>query len=350
MNSTPAVSVVLPFHRGGRFLEDAVESVLGQSFTDWELILVDNNAGLKPDTSRWPDKVKTIREQRPGAAWALNAGTAAASGRYVAFLDEDDLWMREKLAMQVEALDSRPDAGLCHTGLEGIDADGRVIGSRAARPLTYADVLADRGLWKMSCLMVRRELLVGVGGFDPTYTLAPDLDLGLRLLYFESGVFLDEVLLRYRYHGDNISHGYWLQGQEALRTLGVHRRQAFLERRWRVWAGAWRGVATVRHGYSRNAFARARRAVDAGRPVGEVGRHVAYSVAFSPTGPLGAMAARLVNKGRSKIWPEVDSWGGPAAPAEVAPAGGAPAASAPADRGAEAAQDQPAAGKQLPIS
>lgn len=310
MASTPVVSVVLPFHRGGPFLVEAVESVLGQTFADWELILVDNNAIQKPEVDRWPDNVTMIDETRQGAAWAMNAGIATATGEYVAFIDEDDRWMSHKLATQVQALKGRPDAGLCYTGLEGIDAAGSVIGPRPARHLSYADVLADRGLWMTSCLMVRRRLLLGVGGFDPTYTYAPDLDLALRLLRFVPGVFVSDVLLQYRFHGENISHGYWRQGQEALRTLGVHRKLAFLEHRWRAWAGGLRGVATVRHGYSRNAFARARRAADAGRPLREVGLHVGYSVAFSPLGPVGAVGARLASKGKSKIWPEVDSWAG----------------------------------------
>ncbi len=112
----------MPSSRGGPWLEEAVQSVLAQTYSNWELLLVDN--GLKWPLPAWItdiDKIKVLHESRSGISFARNAGILAAKGCYVALLDDDDRWRPQKLDAQVHALQSDPDASLCSCDLIIID-------------------------------------------------------------------------------------------------------------------------------------------------------------------------------------------------------------------------------------
>ncbi len=304
----PLVSVVLPCFRAGRYLRDAIDSVRSQTLPDWELVLVDNNAAEDLEPLRVDERIRIVREPRQGIGWARNAGVEASRGKYVAFLDEDDLWHPSKLEKQVAALEAHPGAEVCHTGLDGIDASDNVMIERELRPVGYSDMLGDRGILQTSALMVTRSLLLGVGCYDPTFRYAQDFDLGLRLLYFTEALYIEERLARYRFHSGNLSHGYWYQGHEALRSLAEHRKLAFLEHRWSHWLAACRGTATIRHGYSRNALARAKRVWQADGPARETALHLARAIGFSPVSPAIALAIAATRRGPKDVWPSVDSW------------------------------------------
>lgn len=304
----PLVSVVLPCFRAGKYLYDAVDSVVRQTFQDWEIILVDNNASEDLEPFVVDGRIRIVAEARQGVGWARNAGVAAARGKYVAFLDEDDLWEPTKLEKQIAVLEADGSAEVCHTAVDGIDAAGNVIAEREMRPVGYSDLLADRGILQTSALVATRSLLLGVGGNDPTFRYAQDFDLGLRLLYFTEALYLEERLTHYRFHPANLSHGYWHQGHEALLSLAEHRKLAFLEHRWHDWLSACRGAATIRHGYSRNGLARAKRIWCSQRSVRGTALHLARAVGFSPISPVIALVVSATRRGPKPVWPSLDSW------------------------------------------
>jgi glycosyltransferase involved in cell wall biosynthesis len=130
---TPRVSVVLPVRNEERHVTAAVESILQQSFDDFELIIVDDGStdrtseiveALAADDRR----VRIIRLPGRGLVEALNAGVAAATGVYVARMDADDVALRDRLARQVDELDRRPELGVLGTRVRYIDGEGNAIG------------------------------------------------------------------------------------------------------------------------------------------------------------------------------------------------------------------------------
>jgi glycosyltransferase involved in cell wall biosynthesis len=191
MNAQPAVSVILPTYNRGQFLRDAVESVLRQTFTDWELIVVDD--GSTDDTCAFVLGLQDARVQlvpiahSGSPAWARNAGLARARGEWIAFLDSDDLWMASKLECQLAELRAHPNCQWSCTGFGFVDENGAPTHQRAGDPYRAQSgqilepLLAFTAIASTSTLMVRRSLLDDVGGFDEALLSREDYDLMLRL-------------------------------------------------------------------------------------------------------------------------------------------------------------------------
>ena len=116
----PTVSVIIPTYKRAAYLKEAVESVLAQTFEDWELIVVDDgspdNTGEIVETLRQRDhRIRYIRQSNGGWCAAQNIGVSHAKGNYIALLDNDDLWLPEKLNVQVSFMESHPEIGFCYT-------------------------------------------------------------------------------------------------------------------------------------------------------------------------------------------------------------------------------------------
>ena len=115
----PEISVVIPCFRAGALLAEAIESVLAQTETDWELILVDNNASeetrrvISHYLDKHPKKIKLVYEKRSGVCFARNRGIVESKGQYIAFLDDDDLMYDQRLSLQKDALEKNPLSILC---------------------------------------------------------------------------------------------------------------------------------------------------------------------------------------------------------------------------------------------
>ncbi|WP_159798804.1 glycosyltransferase family 2 protein, partial [Puerhibacterium puerhi] len=211
-HAAPRVSVVLPVLDPGPPLRDALGSVVAQTVTDWEAIVVDD--GSAEDLS-WVEavdpRVRLQRMEHAGVSAARNAGARAAAGAWVAFLDHDDLWAPTKLERQLQGL-ARTGAELSHTAFtwEHVADDGTAsawVRSYPAR-LTYEAMLVGDHVCTSS-VVVDRRLLLDVGGFDARLRRAEDLDLWLRLLR-DRTVFdvVDDPLVTYRTHSRGASADY----------------------------------------------------------------------------------------------------------------------------------------------
>lgn len=303
------VSVVMPVHRGGKFFEEAVQSVIEQTFADWELIVVDNNAQSDlTSVIRANPRARLVKEPNQGPSWARNAGAVAASARYVAFFDEDDLWEPDKLEKQLEALTRTENGVFCYTGVIGVDADLNVVYRRPTRDLTYRDVVSDHGSVTTSSLMVDRDWFLCLGGYRPTLRYAEDVDLALRMLYSGTGVVVDEVLVKCRFHPGSYSHDYVHQARDAIRVFSDNRKAAFASKEWALWAQAWRGSLTVRHGYARLALSRGYHAHLGGRPWQEVAGHLTSGALMFPPSVLTMAIARLTKGGSVAPSHRVATW------------------------------------------
>lgn len=207
-------SVVLPTRDRARLLPRAIESVLAQTLPDWELIVVDDgSADETPDrVARYAHRdgrVRLVRrEETEGAAAARNRGIARARGRYVALLDDDDEWLPGKLERQCALLDGRPaEVGLayCPYVYVGPDARRRLHGTVDASGRDARRLLLRGNFVGNSTVLVRREALEEVGGFDETLPRLQDYDLWLRLSSRVGFAFVPVPLVRVHYSGASIS-------------------------------------------------------------------------------------------------------------------------------------------------
>lgn len=201
-------SVIIPTYNRADMIGQAIDSVLAQTSTDYEIIVVDD--GSTDDTStvlaRYGDRVEVIRQDNAGPSAARNRGIAEASGGYIAFLDSDDLWFPWTLANYATAIErfKRP-AGLLGTPSEFRDeSELEGIAETAAQFRDWPDVFAtsELDLWRATPVsVVRRDLLADVPAFRKHTECFEDLDLWLRLGTAEGFIqVLEPPALAYRQH------------------------------------------------------------------------------------------------------------------------------------------------------
>lgn len=207
------VSVIVPTYNRAEFLENALRSVLGQSFTDFELIVVDD--GGSDHTAALVESlnaasVRYLRhDRRRGSAAARNTGLLDARGEFVAFLDDDDEWYPEKLLRQMEALEaSPPEVGAVYTGAFSVERDSRRIVAQRV-PTARGDLReALRGgncLGGASSMLMRRSCFDRIGLFDERLASFEDYDLWIRaarLCLFEC---VRAPLVKFSVHPQRIS-------------------------------------------------------------------------------------------------------------------------------------------------
>jgi glycosyltransferase involved in cell wall biosynthesis len=211
VSATPLVSVLVTAYRRPAYLAEAIESVLAQTFTDFELIVLeDGSHDAEPIVRRYGDRVRYEWQPNQGQAAARNKAARLARGEWVAFLDDDDRWMPEKLARQVALARHFPDLGLVHTNF--VDLENGVVRPRqAARApadvpsgwITGSLFLGFFGL--PSTLMIRRAVFEQSGGFDSAYPICEDYDLLLRLSRLCPFGYLAEPLVAHRLHRGSVS-------------------------------------------------------------------------------------------------------------------------------------------------
>jgi glycosyltransferase involved in cell wall biosynthesis len=206
------VSVVIATRNHAAWLGDAIASVRAQTYTDWELVVVDDGStdatrdvALRHAGDR---RVRYVHQAHAERSAARNRGIAETLAPLVAFLDADDRWLPEKLAKQVAALATEPAAGLCYTTARFVDAAGRPLPLRKPPRTIAGDVfphLMRGNVIVLASVVVRRRCLEEVGGFDtklPAYG-CEDWDLWLRIARRWRFAVVDEELTLYRRHGAN---------------------------------------------------------------------------------------------------------------------------------------------------
>jgi glycosyltransferase involved in cell wall biosynthesis len=234
MSRVPAVSVLLPTYNNARFLAAAVESVLAQSFGDFELIVVDDgSADGTPDVlAGFHDpRLAVVRHGRNlGITPALNRGLAQCRADLVARMDGDDLSEPDRFRRQADFLARHPDHALVGSNALEMDDAGRVVGLRE-RPLSHEEVAAhliERGNAVVhGSAMFRRQAVADLGGYREPLRLVEDYDLWLRLSERARLANLPEPLYRHRIGNDLDSRRYLRQqaAAEVARQLAVERRR-----------------------------------------------------------------------------------------------------------------------------
>lgn len=202
--SLPTFTVVVPTHKRPALLREALASVAAQTLTGSQVIVVDDAA--HPETravaAEFPSVEYVANPGNRGGSGARNAGVALATGDWVAFLDDDDLWVPHKLsAVAAVIARSGPELALVYSAAERFDGVTGAVLSRTrprARGRVLEDVLYRNVIGGMSVVVARRDALAQVGGLDERFPALQDMELYVRLAELGTFDFVDDVLVRVR--------------------------------------------------------------------------------------------------------------------------------------------------------
>ena len=212
--SQPLVSVIVASYNHAPYIEQCILSVLHQSYQPVELLVVDDGS-----TDDSVERIKRLKQKyefdfsvqkNQGLTRTLNSAIARSSGELIVPFGSDDIMLPERIAKQVAYMQGKPEVGMCAGNIELIDADGNLFPEHRQRRdvpfrrLDFDDVFMERKPYAPApTMMIRREVLQAVGGFDPEIRLE---DLAIQLKITHAGYFIDclgEVLARYRKHSTN---------------------------------------------------------------------------------------------------------------------------------------------------
>ena len=210
----PRVSVIIPTYNCARFIERTINSVLSQTYRDYEVIVVDDGSMDETQTlmQQYNKPVRYVYQKNQGASSARNAAVSHATGEFIAYLDADDVWNPDKLARQVEYLDSHPMCGLVHTEVSVIDEEDHVLHARFNQETNRAvpqgkclrDILLRSHIQTLT-VVERRSAFNSANGFDLRLPVAQDyLHWILVVLHgFEVG-YIPEPLGQYRWRAGSL--------------------------------------------------------------------------------------------------------------------------------------------------
>lgn len=206
----PKVSIILPTYNGEKYLRESMESCLGQSFRDLELIVIDDSSST--DASRViaasfnDTRVKYFRhDKNKGLPEALNSGFSKASGEYLTWTSDDNTYTTDAIASMAAVLDSEPRTDMVFANCRFIDTEGKDIGLHKAGPV--------KGLYEQNnlgmCFLYRRKVYDTIGGYAPEAFLAEDYEYWLRANAAGFRIkTLDKCLYTFRFHGSSLTGRY----------------------------------------------------------------------------------------------------------------------------------------------
>lgn len=236
--TTPIISVAMSVYNGQRFLAEAIESVLAQSFTDFEFLILDDGStdGTRAIIERYAAqdfRIRPIIRENRGLIASLNQLVGESRATLVARMDADDICRPERFAKQIAYLAANPDCGVVGSWTEDIDEFGdRYRLEGLDHPETHEEFLqAIENSEPLLChpaVIFRRDIVQSVGGYHAAFRHCEDMDLWLRLASKTRIANMPERLLRYRHYGEQVSSRYATEQQigAAVALLAFKERQA----------------------------------------------------------------------------------------------------------------------------
>jgi glycosyltransferase involved in cell wall biosynthesis len=184
----PKVSVIIPTYNRVEYIARAIDSVLNQTYQDFEIIVIDDGSTdqTKEKLIPYKDKIKYVYQENGGISEARNRGIQESTGKYLAFLDSDDWWLSEKLAEQVNILDTHPTVGIVYSRMPIINEKGETIGMKPSgvSGKNFKELIEVWGDLPTSTVMTRKECFDKTGLFDKFLPPMEDIDMWLRISRF----------------------------------------------------------------------------------------------------------------------------------------------------------------------
>jgi glycosyltransferase involved in cell wall biosynthesis len=202
-----AFTVVMPAYNAAAYLSQTIESVLSQTFTDFELIIIndgstDDTGAIADEYSKIDNRVKVLFQPNQGVSATRNKGINLSKSKYIAFIDADDKWFSENLKFHFEHLEKNPYLGISYAKVEFLHPDGKHTGKIARGRLTKLQpqhLLYENPTMTVSNIVVRRQVFGEIGCFDCTMSYSEDMDFLFRVACSHWQIEgIDRVLLGYR--------------------------------------------------------------------------------------------------------------------------------------------------------
>ncbi len=224
MNADPVVSVIIPTFNRSHLLGKTLNSVLAQSFKDIEIVVIDDASTDQTQDllSKYPSLKTIILDVNHGVSYARNRGIEISKGRYICFLDSDDLWEPKKLEIQTQWMDEHTEFAASQTEEIWI-RNGVRINPREKHKKYSGDIFLQSlplCIVSPSSVMIRTNILKEIGGFDTKLPACEDYDLWLRMSAKLSFGFINQnLLIKYGGHQDQLSRKYW--GMDRFRVYSL---------------------------------------------------------------------------------------------------------------------------------
>jgi teichuronic acid biosynthesis glycosyltransferase TuaG len=211
----PLVSVVMPAYNAEKYIFEAIQSVVNQTYQNWELIVVDdcstdNTKAIIETFANQDKRIKPIYLDKNGGKPSIvkNVGLKKVSGEYIAFLDSDDVWMKEKLEIQIIAMQTKRAYGLCYTGGYWIDSLGQKIKSFLPQydsGQLFKKMLRRYEINNQSVMITKQALENTLTQFNEVITIGEDYNLFMHILSKYDAIVIKQYLIKYRIHEDAIT-------------------------------------------------------------------------------------------------------------------------------------------------
>jgi len=233
------VSIIIPAYNAGRFISETIESVLLQSFTNWELIIV--NDGSKDNTGEIISKyaaadkrISIITKENSGVSDTRNKGIEKSKGEMLAFLDADDVWLKDNLQKKVDCLNANPEIDYVFSNM--LQGDQNLQNQTLAPIGKDANILEDLLLWNgevipgpSSNLLVRKKCLDAGIRFDKRLTTIADQNFTVQLASKFKGKLLNEALWVYRVLPGSMSKSLMVMEQDSLTTYAIYKENNYFK-------------------------------------------------------------------------------------------------------------------------
>lgn len=214
-NTSPLVSVILPTYNCAKFLSDSIGSILLQTYDSYEIIVIDDGStdNTKEVLDPFMERIKYISlEQNRGLPTARNIGIQSAHGKYIAFIDADDLWLPEKLQTDIEYLKMHPEVSMVYSKHINVDEKGCVLNKGPKRCLPsgniFVQLFSEQNFVTTSSVVVLKKVFEKVGLFDEQLINCQDWDMWLRIAFYFEVAGINKLLIKYRHNPNSLSKNY----------------------------------------------------------------------------------------------------------------------------------------------
>lgn len=227
----PQVSILIPTYNHSQYVLETLDSVFAQTYLDYEIIVINDGS---PDDTRQvlqplvrENRIQYIEQENQGQAAARNRGLALARGKFIAFLDDDDLWPPDKLGWQVAFLQSHPDVAFVSGEVQDIDEKGQAIGSQINLPKTanFETLFNGNPFISPGQILIRTARLREIGGLNENLWGTDDYDLWFRLAKRGKIAVRPQLSLYYRRHSGNASNNTFKMFVNCIKTVEIQLEQ-----------------------------------------------------------------------------------------------------------------------------